>query len=520
MNTAFTPSRRFAAVLVLSLMALLLAFAMPAQAHAARTYGQLCSKYESGNNPADIDPGSAYGAYQMSPGNAYTFSSWLKDGAGKKETSADYATCVKWGTSLVSAYSKDGKCTGTNFDAAWKACAKENSELFFNLQYSYCKTHYYNVALDYWKKVAPGFDASDYSYALRNAIFSTAIQHGPYGSAYYVFKKALNNFTDGWKVGMAEDTLINAIYFERSRTMSTAPYTNSIQITKENVNNSTMWAKAKEFGIDGQYLGYFSQAPASWQVSIYNRLHNNERADAIALLLKYGDASSHAKTTGGAVTITKTGLDSAHKVSTTAIVCPTCDAVVQEAKVESISHSFIYSGASWKCSECGQAATAHSTSCYYRATATLNVRSGASTKYKVVTSLGEGKYVKPTAAKLSTDGYWWAKITISGKTGWVRMNYLSPHGTASSASSHAYSSKTGKCKYCGATKAQIAINKAGTYKAATKVTVYSAAYSGAKKVKTISAGTTIKVSKVVTNAYNNRWGKVSGGYVYLKNFKK
>ena len=64
------------AAALLSLCVCLLA--LPATAHAARTYGQLCEKYESNGNPYaldDSDPygGNVFGAYQMSSGNAVKY---------------------------------------------------------------------------------------------------------------------------------------------------------------------------------------------------------------------------------------------------------------------------------------------------------------------------------------------------------------------------------------------------------------------------------------------------------------
>lgn len=55
----------------------------------------------------------------------------------------------------------------------------------------------------------------------------------------------------------------------------------------------------------------------------------------------------------------------------------------------------------------------------YKTTATLNVRSGAGTKYKVVTKIPSGTKVTSDAKQGS-----WYKVTYKGKTGYVSSSYL------------------------------------------------------------------------------------------------
>ena len=519
MNALETTTHRRArifAALVVAVVVLFCALAVPQPAHAARTYGVLCSKYETDNDPACIDPGSAYGAYQMSPGNAYTFARWLQDGAGKNEDNNKYALIVKWGDDLVSAYKTDGNTTGSTFDFVWESAAEEKHKLFFDLQYQYCKVHYYEAALPYWSKVAPGFDVSNYSKALRCAIFSAAIQHGPYGSAYYIFQKALDTL-GGWKVGMAEDDLINAIYRERGRATSVAPSSSAIQITKANCTASA-WANAKAYGINKMYLAHFYSSPASWQVSIYNRLCNNERADAIAKLLKCGTAASHGSTTGGSVACTGKYTNTQHQVAISAIKCTTCDAVVQAAKTEYVSHKFEYSAADWAC-ECGASVVIHTKSRYYSAPSTLSLRASASASAKTVASLKAGKVVQLADVLTGTDGNYWGKVTVGKKSGYVRVDSLQVHGSASG--THVFKAKTGKCKYCELTAAQVAISTPGKYRTLTKASTYKATYGDSGKVATLEADTKVRVTAVVTNIYNDYWGLTNAGtYIKLSNLYK
>lgn len=489
------------------LVIVLLAVAAPAQAHAAREYGVLCSKYETGNNPAEIDPNCAYGAYQMSPGHAYSYASWLKEGAGQTAESDEYKTCVKWGKKLLKAYKNDGNYTGTKFDTAWVACNSANSELFFNTQYSYCKTHYYDEAVKYWKIVAPGFNPDNYSIALRCALFSTAIQHGPYGSAYYILKNALDD-VGGWKKGMAEDTLINAIYFERSEVVSTAPKSGAIKMTG---------SAAASYGISGMYLLHFYSNSSAVQVGVYNRLHNNERKDALAMMLNAGVKCTHGYVLGGNQSYkASAATDTKHCLVTTSKTCATCGKkITVKATTEYVKHKFnIYKKGKRKCA-CGVAYKVHSASKYYRATSATPLRESAKKSSKQTGTVAKGTMVKPQQVKVGSDGNYWAKLSISGATGWASMKTLSVHGNGSTG--HVF--QNGKCKYCKAKQITTLGTKKGKYRALKKTRFHKAAYNASKKGKKIKKGKTVKVTKIVRNCYGNLWGKTKYGYVELKLFK-
>ncbi|WP_325947122.1 SH3 domain-containing protein [Heyndrickxia sporothermodurans] len=55
----------------------------------------------------------------------------------------------------------------------------------------------------------------------------------------------------------------------------------------------------------------------------------------------------------------------------------------------------------------------------YVTASTLNVRTGAGTKYKVVTTIKKNQSVKVTQTKGS-----WDKVTVGGKIGWASNTYL------------------------------------------------------------------------------------------------
>ncbi len=506
-------SRSFASKLLVALVAagaLALGASMlaPAQAHAARAYGLLCSKYESGNDPSEVDQGAAYGAYQMSPGNAHTYATWLKEGAGYKENSDKYKTCVKMGKKLVKAYKKDGESTGSKFTSAWKACNTLDTTLFFNTQYSYCKTHYYDEAVKYWKMVASGFDPDDYSVALRCALFSTAIQHGPYGSAYYILKNALKD-VGGWKKGMGEDVLINAIYYERSAVVKTAPKSGAIKMTG---------TVAKKYGINGKYLLHFYSNSSAVQVGVYNRLHNNERKEALSLMLKKGVKCTHGYTKGGKKTYTSSkATETTHYVVTSAVYCTTCGKKIKSKKTQKyVKHSFTkYSGANIKCA-CGAKFMTSSAAKYYVTGASTVLRTQAKASAKQNGQVLKGLVVKPSKIKVGSDHNYWAKLSVGNITGWTRLSSLSVHGNGGKG--HVF--VDGVCKYCKASEAVTKNTVASTYKALQKTTFFKAAYAASKKGSVVKKNKKVKVIKVVRNAYGNLWGKTkAGGYIDLSLFK-
>lgn len=269
-------------VLAALLAALAWGMVAPGQAHAARAYGSLCSTYESDNDPACIDSGSAYGAYQMRYDKARSFAVWLQNSSVK--------TYANWGKRLEAAESVKV------FDKVWTAIAKENPEKFFTYQYSYCKRYYYEPAVEYWKKAAPGFSPSNYTWALRSVLFSTAIQHGPYGSCERVFKLALDDL-GGWKKSLTEKQLINAIYYERSEVTTKKPKSGAIRIASTE--------KSRELGIANKYMMHFYSCSSAVQIGVYDRLHNNERKAALNMLAKLSAGEQPAAGQNEAVTTYK-----------------------------------------------------------------------------------------------------------------------------------------------------------------------------------------------------------------------
>ncbi|SMB83504.1 hypothetical protein SAMN00017405_1048 [Desulfonispora thiosulfatigenes DSM 11270] len=165
--------------------------------------GSMSSKYESNLNPGAIanNPGDhggkSYGAWQFSSkmGSLDSFINWLKN-----NHQDIYAT-------LSSSKIKDGGKPGLNFDHAWSSIAKTDKSRFLKAQHDYVKYAFYEQAANSLKSRF-GFDINQRSEALRESLFSTAVQHGV-GGAVSIFSK-LNLQKD-------DRTIISSLYNERQK---------------------------------------------------------------------------------------------------------------------------------------------------------------------------------------------------------------------------------------------------------------------------------------------------------------
>lgn len=93
------------------------------------------------------------------------------------------------------------------FDAAWKALAKHDPVGFERVQHAYVLRTHYDVALK--RIVASGIDAAARVRTLHEVLWSTTVQHGPFG-ALAIFRAAAGP-------GQDDAGLIRAIYAERGR---------------------------------------------------------------------------------------------------------------------------------------------------------------------------------------------------------------------------------------------------------------------------------------------------------------
>ncbi|NGU67721.1 SH3 domain-containing protein, partial [Clostridium perfringens] len=166
--------------------------------------GVLSEKYESNGDPGCISSGEgdyggkSYGAWQLSSslGSLDGFVNWL--------SGENYSFYTK----LIEARALDGGSNcGKNFDIAWKELARNHYNTFYNLQHKYTKITFYD---DLVRRLSgnSNMERLMQSFAVRNVLWSTAVQHGAYG-AYRI----INPLSD---ISNVED-FISAVYSERGR---------------------------------------------------------------------------------------------------------------------------------------------------------------------------------------------------------------------------------------------------------------------------------------------------------------
>lgn len=201
--------------------------------------GVLSEKYESNGDPGSVSSGvgdyggKSYGAWQFSSkmGSLDGFVNWLQN--------HNYG----FYKSLMDARKKDGNTNcGPEFDKVWKKLANDHYNDFYNLQHQYVKENFYDQLLtrllttgDYSKVLS--------SFAVRNAIWSTVVQHGV-GGAYSIISPL--------KFEKDPAQFVKKIYAERGRTNS-----------------------------DGVLVHFYSSSPAV-QAGVAKRFKNEEK-DALQI---------------------------------------------------------------------------------------------------------------------------------------------------------------------------------------------------------------------------------------------
>lgn len=264
------------ATLLLSLV-LLQAAATAADDQEKELLGTLSASYEAGS-PGTISSGSgdaggkSYGSYQFSSTSDVpkSFFEWC---LGSDDT---YYQSI--GSRLSEAYYTGTPGYGTLFDATWKALASENSAGFEQAQRNYVRLRYYDPIVARIEKNHPGFDIDNYSIALRNVLWSRAVQLGTGGAASmmdYAFT-ALGGFAN-----QNEADIIQAIYAECS------------EVRAPKAGESTMsGSTAEKYGVAGKVLSWFSGNSGDVQLGVYLRLGINEPARAQNMLATYGYADA------------------------------------------------------------------------------------------------------------------------------------------------------------------------------------------------------------------------------------
>ncbi|MDE5832414.1 MAG: hypothetical protein K2H64_05440 [Desulfovibrio sp.] len=170
--------------------------------------GKLSAKFESGSDGIaaigyDSTGGTSYGKYQIASkvGSMKSFLAFLDNEA----------------PDLASRLRKAGPAnTGSRRGAMpneWRAIAKEQPERFERLQEAYISETHYKPALSAIAENT-GIDASNLSAAMREVIWSTAVQHGPAGAAR-IFAKA-DSMSGAAKEASYERKMITNVYNVRA----------------------------------------------------------------------------------------------------------------------------------------------------------------------------------------------------------------------------------------------------------------------------------------------------------------
>ncbi|WP_184717888.1 LysM domain-containing protein [Caulobacter sp.] len=204
--------------------------------------GGLSEQYESGGRgPGTVssgtgDPGGvSYGTYQL---------------AGNRDRPQQFLANEgqRWAAEFGN--STPGSAA---FSATWREIAAREPEAFEAAQHDYIQRTHYQVQADQVQG-GTGIDVTNRSAALRDVVWSTAVQHGP--ETQVIARAIANVRADGHtpSEGDAFDrALINAIYDERGRRSDTGG------------------------------LAYFTSASAAVQTSVANRFAE-ERRDALNML--------------------------------------------------------------------------------------------------------------------------------------------------------------------------------------------------------------------------------------------
>lgn len=175
--------------------------------------GFLAARFESNGQPDAIGfdrrGGTSYGIYQLSSrmGTMDTFLKYLDEHA------------PEWASRLrASGPANTGGREGA-MPNEWRRISREDPERFARLQHDFVHDFFYKPALRSVQR-RTGLDFSDMPPALREVIWSTAVQHGA-PEAARIFERAASRLENtGADIGMdalAQRDLIQAVYAERGQ---------------------------------------------------------------------------------------------------------------------------------------------------------------------------------------------------------------------------------------------------------------------------------------------------------------
>jgi hypothetical protein len=174
----------------------------------APNVGSLSAKFESGSKGIatigyDRVGGTSYGKYQIAskPGTMESFLKHLDKNAPEFATRLREAGPANTG-------SKEG-----GMPAVWQQIAKEEPARFEKMQHDFIATQTYDPARNMIFKQT-GLDFDNAPPALREVLWSTAVQHGPTGASR-IFNKVIDRFVGNVKGGDFNSKLIEGVYDTR-----------------------------------------------------------------------------------------------------------------------------------------------------------------------------------------------------------------------------------------------------------------------------------------------------------------
>ena len=186
--------------------------------------GILAARFESASRPDAIGydrrGGTCYGTYQLSSrmGGMDAFLKFL-------DTEAP-----QWAKRLRDAGPANTKGRNGAMPAEWKRIHREAPERFAGLQHAFTQKTYYDPAANLVQR-RTGINPDQASPALREVLWSTAVQHGVNGAAN-IFQRALETISANDNGPPRESDLIQAIYNERK-----TRFTGSTQAVRSAVQN-------------------------------------------------------------------------------------------------------------------------------------------------------------------------------------------------------------------------------------------------------------------------------------------
>jgi hypothetical protein len=190
--------------------------------------GTLSATFESGTQGVnaigyDKNGGTSYGTYQIAskPGTMKGFIEYLHD----REP--------KWAAKLKAAGPADTGSTKGRMPDAWRSIAAEDAEKFGSLQRDFIESTHYAPARD--KILArTGVDMDTMPAAAREALWSTAVQHGPAGAAK-IFGRTIKSIGADRPEHEFAQKLIDKVYENRKSQFGSS--TASVQASVKNRMN-------------------------------------------------------------------------------------------------------------------------------------------------------------------------------------------------------------------------------------------------------------------------------------------